>query len=57
MARQQVVTILPKGFNRISPFTTWPNRYARSRVQIVTKYAPGWQWLGHGAPCPYTRRM
>ncbi len=32
----------PASFNRISPFATWPNRHARSRVQIVTKYAPGW---------------
>ena len=57
MARQQAVAILPKGFNRISPFTKCPNRNSCSRVHIVTKHAPGWQWLGHGAPCPYTRRM
>jgi len=44
-ACRQAAAISPKGFNRISPSTTWPRRHPRSRVQIVTKYAPagnGW---------------
>jgi hypothetical protein len=43
MFSQQRWAISPASFNRISPFTTWANRHARSRVQTVTKYAPAWQ--------------
>jgi hypothetical protein len=44
-ACRQAAAISPKGFNLISPSTTWPRRHPRSRVHIVTKYAPagnGW---------------
>jgi len=33
MSSQQRWAIWPASFNRISPFTTWPNRHSRSRVQ------------------------
>ncbi len=34
-------TIRPAAFGSIKPFSTSPNKHARSWVQIVMKYAPG----------------
>jgi hypothetical protein len=34
--------IRPASFNRISPFTTWPNRHSRPCAMMVMKQAPAW---------------
>lgn len=52
MARRRAAAIVRNGFNRISPFTIWPNRRSRLRVQIVTKYAPARQGRGGPGPLP-----
>jgi hypothetical protein len=49
--------MVPKGFSRISPSTISPNRHARSRVQMVTKYALHGKCKGTARRAPYTRRM